>query len=45
MNNKVFPTILIILNLSASVVFFTKGDWRMGVYWIAAATLNTVITY
>ena len=42
---KLFPTILILLNAAASIVWFYNGDWRKTVYWLAAAVLNFVITY
>lgn len=45
MNPKIFPTVLIILDLCACAPYFYKGDWRMGVYWIAAAVLTTMVTY
>ena len=45
MNEKIFPTVLIILDIGASMVYWSKGDWRKGVYWIAAAVLTFVITY
>ena len=47
MNVKLFPTIMIVLSLGASIVYAMKGfsNWRMIVYWIAAATLTAVVTY
>jgi len=41
---KLFPTILILLDLVASIVYFTQLDWKRGVYWIAAAVLTLMIT-
>jgi len=43
--NKLFPTILIILDVVASVIYYTEYDWRKGTYWFAAAVLTFVITY
>ena len=45
MSPKLFPTVLIILCLLASIVWFYQGDWRKTVYWLAAAVLNFVVTY
>lgn len=40
-----FPTILIALDVMASFVYATDGDWRKVIYWFAAAILTTVVTY
>ena len=45
MNEKIFPTILIILDVAAAIVYATKGDVRKIIYWLAAASLTLVITY
>jgi hypothetical protein len=44
-STKFFPTVLIVLNLCASVHCFYAGEYRRGVYWLAAAVLNSTITY
>jgi len=41
----IFPTVLIILNLCASGTYFICGDWKRGIYWIAAAVLTSCVTY
>ena len=41
---KTFPIILIILDVCASIVYFTNLDWRRGVYWLAAAVLTLMVT-
>ena len=43
--HKLFPSILIILDVCAAAGYLATGDWRKGVYWLAAATLTTVITW
>jgi len=43
--HKVFPTLLIILNVCAAAGYLPTGDWRRVIYWLAAATLTTVITW
>jgi len=45
MNEKIFPTILIVLDLCASVNYGCHGDVRKMVYWFAAAVLTFVYTY
>jgi len=45
MNEKIFPTVLIILDIASAIVYATKGDIRKVIYWLAAATLTAVITY
>jgi len=45
MNEKIFPTVLIVIDVLASMVYVSKGDWRKTLYWIAAAVLTFVITY
>lgn len=47
MKNKleyIFPCVLILLQFWASMVYLAKGDFKMFVYWIAAAILNTAVT-
>lgn len=45
MNEKIFPTMLIVLDVAAAIVYATKGDVRKIVYWLAAAVLTAVVTY
>lgn len=45
MNPKVFPTMLIVLDVAAAIGYLPRGEWRMVVYWLAAATLTTVVTW
>lgn len=40
-----FPTILIILDLLASIVYLSHGDLRHFLYWFAAAVLTACVTY
>ena len=42
---KLFPTILIGLMTISGVLYFYEGDWRKGIYWIAAGVLNAAVTY
>ena len=45
MNEKVFPTILIVLDLFSVVPYAMKGDLRMSVYWLSAALLTFSLTW
>jgi hypothetical protein len=42
---KIFPTILIILDFFAAVPYAVKGDLRMFVYWVAAGVLTLSVTW
>jgi hypothetical protein len=42
---KIFPTILIVLDVCAALTYLPAGDWRKVVYWLAAAVLTTVVTW
>lgn len=42
---KIFPTLLVILDVCAAMAYLPTGDWRKVVYWLAAATLTAVITW
>ena len=41
----IFPSVLIALDVAAALVYAVKADWRMAVYWFAAATLTACVTY
>jgi hypothetical protein len=41
----IFPTILISLDVAAAVPYAVRADWRMAIYWLAAATLTACVTY
>ena len=40
MNPKVLPTVLMIIDFGAAMPYFFSGDWKRGVYWIAAGVLT-----
>jgi hypothetical protein len=42
---KLFPTLLIVLDICAALAYVPSGDWRRVVYWLAAAILTTCVTY
>ena len=45
MNPKIFPTVLILLDLSEAVAYAFAGDFRRVIYWVAAAVLTATVTY
>lgn len=45
MNPKIFPSVLIALDVAAAVVYAEAGDWRRAIYWFAAAVLTATVTY
>jgi len=40
-----FPTILIILDICAGLVYLADGDVRMFGYWLSAASITAFVTY
>jgi hypothetical protein len=42
---KIFPLILIILDIAAAAVYAWDGDWKKAIYWVAAATLTATVTF
>lgn len=45
MNEKILPTVLIIIDILSSIPYFIHGDIRHGVYWIAAGILTITVTF
>ena len=41
----IFPSLLILLDLCAALVYAARDDWRHMVYWRAAATLTATVTF
>lgn len=41
----IFPTVLIALDVAAAIPYAVKFNWRMMIYWLAAATLTACVTY
>lgn len=44
-NPRLFPAILIVLDLCAALGWCLHGDIRRMIYWIAAAVLTASITF
>lgn len=45
MSKYIFPCLLIALDVGAAGVYALQTDWKMSVYWIAAAVLNITVTF
>lgn len=41
----IFPVLLIILDVGAAIVYLLNKEYKMAVYWIAAAVLNVTVTF
>jgi hypothetical protein len=41
----IFPIVLTTLDICAGATYFISGDWKRGIYWLAAATLTLCITF
>ncbi len=41
---KLFPILLITLDILSSLVYAVYGDWRKCIYWLAAAILSICVT-
>lgn len=44
-SEKFFPTLLIIMDIGAAIVYAKHRDWRKVIYWLAAAILNAAVTF
>lgn len=42
---KIFPTVLIVLDICAAATYGCAGDVRRMIYWAAAAVLTACVTY
>lgn len=40
-----FPSLIIVLMLSAAVVYTVAGEYRLAAYWLFAGGINAVVTY
>lgn len=42
---RILPTVLIVIDCLAAIVYAAHGDWRKFIYWTAAAALTAVVTF
>lgn len=45
MGKYIFPCALIALDMCAAIVYACHADWKMALYWVAAAVLNCCVTF
>lgn len=45
MSPKIFPCIMIILDIAAAIVYARHKDWWMVGYWVSAAVLTICVTF
>lgn len=45
MTTKFFPTVMLLLSVSSAIPYFAEGDFRRGIYWLAAAAITACVTY
>ena len=45
MSKYILPITLIIIDLGAALVYALNKDFKMAIYWIAAAVLNVCVTF
>ena len=41
----IFPIILIALDIGAAITNACNKEWKMTIYWLAAAVLNAAVTF
>ncbi len=44
-HTQILPTVLIIINVAAAIVYLVNGDSRKFIYWMSAAILTASVTY
>ena len=42
---QILPTVLITIDLFATIVYLYYGDWKRSLYWIFAAGLTWTVTF
>ena len=45
MNEKLFPTVLMVLDFLAAIPYIANGNIKMSIYWIAAGVLTLAVTW
>jgi hypothetical protein len=45
MTQKIFPCLLIALNICAALSYAADWDVRRAIYWLAAAALTATVTF
>lgn len=42
---KILPTVLIVIDILASIPYGLQGDWRKCGYWVSAGLLTYFVTW
>lgn len=42
---RILPTILIIIDFMAAVIYMSHGDVKKAIYWVSAGVLTITVTY
>ncbi len=42
---QIFPSILMVLDVAAGLVWYSQGNIRKAVYWMCAAVLTATVTF
>ena len=42
---QILPTVLMVIQCGAALVYAFGHDWRRMGFWLAAAAMNAVVTY
>lgn len=42
---QILPLVLIVIQATAAIPYTVSGNWRMALYWTAAAVLNIAVTF
>jgi hypothetical protein len=45
MSPRLFPTILMVLDVAAGAVWYCHGNTRKAIYWVCAAILTATVTF
>ena len=45
MTKFIFPVFLIMIDVCAAVMYALNADFKMTIYWFAAAVLNCCVTF
>ncbi len=45
MNEKILPTVLMLIDIGAAIPYGLQGDWRRCLYWLFACGLTFCVTY
>lgn len=45
MKEKIFPLILIILDMLSAIPYAINGDFKKSIYWVSAGILSICVTF